>query len=89
MVASLDRPEMFLTDALVFALTRPRNLEDERWFIQTMSSFTDSQRGAVRAFLEYLRHELAEDWPDGEPGKALRSYWEDVGVSGTGEFSGT
>lgn len=75
MVAALDSPSSPIVDVLVGLLTRPQEPQEEQRFLDTMSSLTDSQRVAVRSFLEYLRDEAPEDWPDDEPGRALREYW--------------
>jgi hypothetical protein len=75
MVAALDSPSSPIVDVLVGVLTRPQEAQDEQRFLDIMSPLTDPQRAAVRSFLEYLRDEAPEDWPDDEPGKALREYW--------------
>jgi hypothetical protein len=75
-IASLERPEMHLVEALVLALTKPEEPSDERRFLEAMSPLSETQRAAVISFLEYLREEEPQNWPDDEPGKALRSFWK-------------
>lgn len=81
MVAALEAPSSPIVDVLVGLLTRPQDPHEEQAFLDSMSSLTDPQRAAVRSFLEYLRDEQREDWPDDEPGKALRGYWTAEGTS--------
>jgi len=75
MVAAIDHPSSPVVDVLVDLLTRPREPREEQVFVETMSAFTDSQRAAIRSFLEYLRDEEGKDWPDDAPGTALRKFW--------------
>jgi hypothetical protein len=75
LIAALESPTSPLVDTLVFALTMPDAADDAQLFLDTMSPLNDSQRSAVRLFLEYLRDEEAKDWPDDAPGRALQRYW--------------
>lgn len=75
MIGALESPSSPIVDVLVGLLTRPQDPQEERRFLDRVSSLTEPQRAAVRAFLEFLRDEQPEDWPDDEPGKALREYW--------------
>lgn len=77
MIAALDSPESHLVEAVVFALTRPSDPQDEQLFIETMSLFDGEQRSAIRAFLEYLKDEEPQNWPDNAPMDALNKYWLD------------
>lgn len=81
MIAALESPSSPILDVLVDLLTRPDDPQDERTFLERMSPLTEPQRAAVRAFLEFLRDEQPEDWPDDEPGKALREYWTREGTA--------
>jgi hypothetical protein len=64
-----------IPSTLVFLLRVPKDAEDRSRFQTRFRSLATSQRGAIKAFLEYLRDEHAEDFLQANEVSELLSWW--------------
>jgi hypothetical protein len=64
-----------IPSTLLFLLRLPKDAEDRSRFQTRFRSFGKPQRDAIKAFLEYLRDEQAEDFLQADEASELLGWW--------------